>query len=384
MFARSLLLPKAGTETFFLWGPRQVGKTTLLRETYPQAVWLDLLRSDEYRRYVANPERLREELRGVESPPSRQVVIDEIQKVPALLDEVHWLHENTPWRFALCGSSARKLRRGGVNLLGGRALRYELTGFTADELGERFDLDRMLNRGWLPPVYLSARPERRLDAYVGDYLQQEIAAEGLVRNVPVFARFLEAAALSDGGLVNFSNIARECGVSLPTVRSHFEILVDTLIGSWLPAYTKRPKRRVVQSPKFYFGDTGVVNHLTRRGMLRRGGELYGRALESWVHHELRTRLLRTGTPIRLTYWRLAGGTEVDFLLDDLSLALEVNATGSVSEHHLRGLRQLSVDHPDVDRRVVLCLELKRRVTGDGILILPAQDLPLYLDEMALR
>lgn len=374
MVHRALVLPAPGQETFFLWGPRQVGKTTLLRETYPDAVWVDLLRADEFRRYVAHPERLREELLATADRPVRQVVIDEIQKVPALLDEVHWLHEHTPWRFALCGSSARKLRRGGVNLLGGRALRYELTGFTSTELGAGFDLDRMLNHGWLPRAYLSDRPGRLLDAYVGDYLQQEIAAEGLVRNVPVFARFLEAAALSDGSLVNATNIARECGVSIPTVKSHFEILVDTLIGTWLPAYTARPKRRVIQGPKFYFADTGIVNRLARRGTLRPGGELYGRALESWVHHEVRSHLLGRDDAPRLTYWRLAGGTEVDFLLDDLSLALEVKASATVADHHLRGLRQLAIDQPDVDRRVIVCLERRRRVTHDGILIVPAQEL----------
>lgn len=340
---------------------------------------MDLLRSDDYRRYLSRPERLREELLARDPSTGTQVVIDEIQKVPDLLDEVHWLHENTPWRFALCGSSARKLRRGGVNLLGGRAMRYELTGFTADELGERFDLDRALNRGWLPPIYLSDHPGRMLDAYVGDYLRQEIAAEGLVRNIPSFARFLDAAALSDGAPVNYSNIARECGVSVPTVKSHFEILVDTLIGSWLPAYTKRPKRRVIHAPKFYFGNTGVVNHLARRGRLERGGELFGKALESWVHHELRSHFLRSDTSVGLTYWRLTTGVEVDFLLEDLSVAIEVKASATIVDQHLRGLRQLSIDQPEIRQRILLCLEPRRRLTSDGILILPADDLPPMLE-----
>ncbi|HTL32625.1 MAG TPA: AAA family ATPase, partial [Kofleriaceae bacterium] len=224
-----MTLPKPGEETFFLWGPRQSGKTTLLREAYPAARWVDLLKSDELRRYSDRPELLRQEL---EAEPAGQVVIDEIQKVPALLDEVHWLIENTSTRFALCGSSARKLKRGAANLLGGRALRYELFGMTASELGTDFDLDRLLNRGYLPRIYVAERAGRLLAAYVADYLKEEIAAEGLVRNLPVFSRFLDVAALSDADLVNASNIARDCGVSTPTVQSYFEILVDTLLGRW--------------------------------------------------------------------------------------------------------------------------------------------------------
>src|SRR5687767_4926099 len=284
MFTRALSLPRPGRETFFLWGPRQTGKTTLLRKAYPGAVWVDLLKADEYRRYLERPEALREELAA--QPLPEQVVIDEVQKVPALLDEVHWLHENRRLQFALCGSSARKVKRGAANLLGGRAVRYELFGLTASELGKAFDLDRCLNHGFLPRIYESDRPSRLLAAYVGDYLRVEVAAEGLVRNLPSFSGFLNAAALSDGDLVNFSNIARDCAVSGPTVKGYFEILVDTLIGRWLPAYTRRPKRRVVTSPKFYFTDVGVVNHLARRGRLERGGELFGKALENWVLHEL--------------------------------------------------------------------------------------------------
>ena len=297
---------------------------------------------------------------------------------PALLDEVHWLHENLGVRFALCGSSARKLRRGGGNLLGGRALRFELTGLTAAELGSDFDLDRMLNHGWLPRIYNAERPARLLDSYVGDYLQQEVAAEGLVRNIPAFSGVLAAAALSDAEIVNLSNIARECAVSVQTVKNHFEIIVDTLIGSWLPAYTKRPKRRVIQAPKFYFGDVGVVNQLARRGTLQRGGELFGNAFENWVHHELRSARLKDGVQPHLSYWRLASGIEVDFLFDDLSLAIEAKASATINDHNLRGLRQLIVDQPDVRARAVICLEPRRRVTSDGIVILPADELAEFL------
>ena len=381
---RSLKLPAAGSETFFLWGPRQVGKTTLLRQTYPNAVWVDLLKTDEFRRYTTNPERLREELLAI--PDARrptQVVIDEIQKVPALLDEVHWLHENRGIQFALCGSSARKLRHGGVNLLGGRALRYELGGLTARELGDAFDIERIVNNGWLPRIYTSDRAARLLDAYVGDYLQQEIAAESLVRNLPAFAGFLSASSFSDAEIVNQINIARECGVSASTVGNYFDILIDTLLGNWLPAYTKRPKRRVIQAPKFYFADVGMVNHLARRGRMVPGSELFGRAFESWLHHELRLWLRYREAPAALVYWRLASGIEVDFVVDDLSLAIEAKSSRAITDSHLKGLRQLAVDQT-VQYRAIVCLEPKRRLTNDGITIVPATELADFLDEITTQ
>ena len=207
MFKRNLPLPPPGEDTFFLWGPRQTGKTTLLRQRYPDARRVDLLKADEFRRYMANPERLREEIEAAGTPPGGQVVIDEVQKAPALLDEVHWLIENRGVHFALCGSSARKVRRGAANLLGGRALRFELRGLTAAEVGDGFDLTRVLNHGYLPRMVEATAPARRLDAYVAHYLREEVAAEGLVRNLPAFSGFLNAAALCDGELINFSNMA---------------------------------------------------------------------------------------------------------------------------------------------------------------------------------
>jgi predicted AAA+ superfamily ATPase len=308
------------------------------------------------------------------------VVIDEVQKVPALLDEVHWLHENRRIRFALCGSSARKVRRGAANLLGGRAVRYELHGLTAAELGREFDLVRLLNHGYLPSHFESDRPERLLAAYVGDYLREEVAAEGLVRNLPVFSTFLTASALSDGGLVNFATIARECGVSAPTVKGHFGILEDTLLGRWLPGYVRRPKRRVIGSPKFYFADVGVVNHLARRGRLEPGGELFGKAFENWVHHELRAHQAYHGGSDELSYWRLASGIEVDFIVGSMRVAIEAKATGRVTADHLKGLRHLHADHPRA-RRVLVCLEPRRRTTEDGIEILPAPAFVAALGEL---
>lgn len=377
MFDRALVLPRAGKETFFLWGPRQTGKSTLLRSAYPDALWIDLLKSEEYRRYLERPELLREEIDARKDV--RQVVIDEVQKVPALLDEVHWLVENRRVAFALCGSSARKVKRGAANLLGGRAVRYELRGLTARELGDAFDLDRLLNHGTLPRMYDADRPERLLRAYVGDYLKEEIAAEGIVRNLPAFSEFLNIAALSDGDIVNFANIARDCGVSAPTIKGYFQVLEDTLIGRWLPAFSARPKRRVIGAPKFYFFDVGVVNDLARRGRLEPGGELYGKAFESWVFHELSAANAYGEDDRRLCYWRLASGLEVDFVADDLSFAIEAKATKKVTVDHLRGLRELVKDHSRVRRRIVVSLEPRRRKTEDGIDVL---DVASFVAELA--
>ncbi len=368
MFERRLNLPPPGTETFFLWGPRQTGKSTLLRGAYPEALWIDLLKSEESRRYLQNPERLREE---IAARPVDQVVIDEIQKVPALLDEIHWLMENGGPSFALCGSSARKVKRGAANLLGGRAVRYELFGLSAVEIGAEVDLDRLLNHGYLPRAYLSERPTRLLNSYVSDYLREEVLAEALVRDAPVFAEFLTLAALTDTEQVNFSNIAREAGTSGPTVKAYFEILVDTLLGRWLQPYRRRPKRRVSAAAKFYFADVGVVNYLARRGTLSRRSELYGKAFENWIHHELTTYAAYSESFTELSYWRLSTGAEVDFIVNDMELAVEAKATAKVTDHHLRGMRELARDHAEVRQRVVVSLEDRSRKTGDGILVVPA-------------
>lgn len=373
MFNRRLILPRPGRESFFLWGPRQAGKTTLLKSSYANERWVDLLKSEQFRRYATNPEYLRAELDAAGLGEGSQVVIDEIQKVPALLDEVHWLIENRGIHFALCGSSAVKLRRGGANLLGGRALRYQLRGLTAAELDVEFNLDRMLNRGYLPRMIGSGQAGRLLDAYVSDYLKEEVAAEGLVRNLPAFSGFLNAAALCDGELVNFTNIGADCGVSSHTARSYFEILADTLLGGWLPAWRKQPKRKSIAAPKFYFSDVGVVNHLARRGTVRRGSVAYGRAFENWVFHELSAWIDYRAPGSELTYWRLSGGTEVDFILDDMRLAVEAKSSERIVSRHLRGLRSLIKDYKHLGRRVIVCLEPTALRTEDGIDILPAEE-----------
>lgn len=370
MLQRSLTLPNQPTESFFLWGPRQVGKSSLLHERYPKARRIDLLLTEEFLRYLERPGLLRDELRG--APPGTLTVIDEVQKVPALLDEVHWLIERQGLVFALCGSSARKVRRGHANLLGGRALRHELFGLVSDEIGDAFDLVRFANHGTLPRHYLAERPVRMLRAYVEDYLKEEIAAEGLVRSLPTFSEFLRAAAIGDTELVNYSNIARECGRSVNAVKEYYQILVDTLLARFLPAYTRRPKRRVIQAPKFYFADVGVVNHLARRGRLEPGGELFGKALENLIHHELCAWREYREHDLDLSYWRLASGIEVDFVLGDAEIGIEVKSSRRVMDAHLSGLRALREDQPGVRRLLLVCLEDKPRRTADGIDILPVR------------
>jgi predicted AAA+ superfamily ATPase len=352
-----------------------------LRATYPSARRIDLLLTEEYVRYVQSPGLLRDELR--DAPPGTLTIVDEVQKVPSLLDEVHWLIENRGQVFALCGSSARKVRRGHANLLGGRAVRYELFGLVSREVGSELDLDRFLNHGYLPRHYLADDPSRRLRAYVDDYLKEEVAAEGLVRNLPAFANFLWAAALADTELVNFTNVARECGVSSNSVKGYYEILVDTLLGRFLPAYTRRPKRRVIQAAKFYFADVGVVNQLVRRGAIVRRSELYGRALENFVFHELTAYLEYRDRDLALSHWRLASGIEVDFIVGDLHAAVEVKATQNTARSHLAGLRALADDHKQVGRRLMVSLEPRRRVTEDGIEILPVSTFlkSLWNDEL---
>ena len=371
MFKRLIDLPKHPKKSFFLWGQRQTGKSTLLKAMYPDALWIDLLKSDEFRRYTDEPHLLRTEI--LPRSGKNLVVIDEVQKIPLLLDEAQWLIENKKTVLILCGSSARKLKRGQANLLGGRALRYELTGLVSAEIGDNWDLVRMINNGYLPPHYAIDNPWKSFEAYVGDYLKEEVASESLVRNLPAFSGFLPAAAISDTERINFSNIARECGVSVPTTQEYFQILVDTLLGRFLPAYVKRQKRRIVNAPKFYFCDVGIVNFLAKRKSLEPGNELFGKAFENWVYHELTACNLYTDASWDLSYWALSTGLEVDFIINDLECAIEAKASPKIGNDHLKGLRELKTEHPSVKRRIVVCLEKRTRLTSDGILILPVKE-----------
>ena len=374
MFSRLLDFAIAERSSCFLWGPRQTGKSTLLRQRFPNAPYYDLLQAAEFRRLSARPGLLSEEAEAlsVDSARSRgPIVIDEIQKVPALLDEVHGLISRRDLRFILCGSSARKLLRGGGNLLGGRAVRLELGPLTSAEVPD-FSLARALNHGLLPRHYLADDPAPLLEAYAGEYLREEVFAESLTRNLSSFQRFLEVAALSNGQVVNLTAIAREVGLSAPTIRGHFEILTDTLLGDWVPAWRKRAKRRVVESPRFYFFDVGVVNDLARRGALKPGSAEFGAAFEHFIGMELKAHATYRGGRYPICYWRTSSGFEVDFILGDGSVAIEVKSTEQPTVDHLKGLRAWK-EEQKARKHYLVCRAPRPRRTEDGIDILPWQD-----------
>jgi len=373
MYKRIQYLNLSFQNTCFLWGARQTGKSTLLKMLFPQAIRYDLLLSTEYQRLLREPNVIREQClaAGLDANSQRDpIIIDEIQKMPSLLDEVHWLMENKGLRFVLCGSSARKLKRGHANLLDGRAIRYELYPLVFPEI-PGFSLIKALNSGLIPRHYDSAKPKRLIQSYVGDYLKEEIAAEALTRNIPSFSRFLEVAALSNGEIVNYTNIARECGVTSPTVKEYFQILEDTLIGRQLPAFQKRKKRRLVTSPKFYFFDLSPVIHLSRRGQVVPGSELFGRAFEHYIWMEIIAHSSYSELFYPISYWRTASGSEVDFVLGDHEIAIEAKSTELANMTHLKGLRRFKEEH-SVRRSMLVSLDSKPRETQDQIEILPWQ------------
>ncbi len=371
IFTRNLKLPTKPTTSFFLWGPRQTGKTTLLNKVYPKAHKINLLKRDLLLRYLQKPWLLREEL--LAKSIKQLVVIDEIQKVPALLDEVHYLIEEENMTFVLCGSSARKVKRGHANLLGGRALKYELLGLSMNEIADEFDLIRIINTGPLPSHYLHKNPYLALRSYVEDYLKEEILDEGIVRNLPIFSDFLRASAIGDTEVINLTNIARECGVSAATVRDHYSILTDTLLGAFVPAFTKKPKRRTIQAPKFYFRDVGIVNHLVRRREIEPGTPEFGKAFENWLFHELSVHSRYSEQFYDITYWRLTTGVEVDFIIYDGNTAIEVKGKEKITSNDLKGLIELQKEYPEVKNRIIVCLEPFARKIKNGILILPYQE-----------
>jgi len=366
MFTRLQRFAGLGHESAFLWGARQTGKSTLLQARFPKAPRYDLLLSEEFFRLSREPGRFREEVL-LHKDKKIPILIDEIQKVPALLNEVQWLMVNHRYQFLMSGSSARKLNRNGGNLLGGRALRYELFPLTAQEI-PRFDLVRALNHGLLPRHYLAADPRRLLNAYVADYLKEEIAAEALTRNIPAFARFLEASAFSNGEMVNYENVASECGVSKPTAKEYFQILVDTLVARFVPSFQKRPKRRVILAPRFYYFDVGIANHLLNRGVIAAKSEAFGKAFEHFIFQELMAHSHYSGSDYSVAYWRTASQLEVDFILGDHEVAIEVKGRDWIGTQHLRGLQAFSGEYK-VKKAIVVCLESRARISN-GIHILP--------------
>lgn len=303
------------------------------------------------------------------------VIIDEVQKIPALLDEIQWLIVNKKIPFILCGSSARKLKRTGANLLGGRALRYELFPLVSKEI-PNFDLIRALNNGLLPRHYLANNAKKMLEAYIGDYLKEEIAAEALTRNISAFARFLEVAAFSNGEVVNYNNIAQECGISAVTVKEYFQILFDTLVGFSVPSYRKNPKRRIIQAPKFYFFDIGIANFLLKRGEIVPGNEIFGRTFEHFIFQEILAHSHYSGHNYPISYWRTSSGFEVDFILGEHEVALEVKGVPEVQPRHLKGLKAFHEEYKP-KKTIIVSLDEKPRITN-GISILPIKDFLIQL------
>jgi predicted AAA+ superfamily ATPase len=364
---RILEIDLNGNNCAFLWGPRKVGKTTLLHQKFPNAKYYDLLNTELKTRLLLTPSLLREELLAEKSD---LVIIDEIQKVPALLDEVHWCLENTKTKFILCGSSARKLKRGAANLLGGRAWRYELFPLTTKELGE-YDLNRILNHGLIPKHYIEKNPDRSLKSYVLDYIEEEIHTEALVRNTPSFARFLDAVSLTHGQLINYANIARDCGVSPKTVREYYQILQDTLLGHELLPWRKSKNRRLIETSKFYLFDLGIVRELTGLKMIQERTEEFGRYFEHFLIEEIRAFISYREKNVNLSYWRTSTGMEVDLIVGNMDLAIEFKATSHADERHCKGLLALMSDQKII-RPLLVSLDHKPRKLSSGIEIFPWQ------------
>jgi predicted AAA+ superfamily ATPase len=356
-------------KSHFLFGPRQTGKTFLIHHTLKQARVYDLLDSSIFLALSREPARIAQEL----TPEDHLVVIDEIQRLPALLNEIHRLIESRRIRFLMTGSSARKIRRGGINLLGGRARIKNLHPLTCRELGKRFDLTRALERGLLPSIYFSDNPSADLESYTGLYLQQEVVAEGTIRNIPAFSRFLKIAAFCNGTIVNFTKVSNDAQVARTTVYEYFEILKDTLILHELPAWRKSKKRKPLASSKYYFFDVGIAGALQGR-LFRPGTPEYGEAFETYLFHELMCyRDYICQEP--LSYWRSSSGFEVDFIIGDHT-AIEAKAKENISHHDLKALQALAEEKM---LKRYLCVSLEPRMRKIGVVtILPYQE---FLDRL---
>ncbi|MEI6646690.1 MAG: AAA family ATPase [bacterium] len=366
---RLILKPK---KSFFLFGPRGTGKTTWLQETYPDAYMLDLLKYDKHVELLAHPERLRD---IVEGNLDRQVfIIDEVQKNPALLDMVHLLIEKHPKiAFVLTGSSSRKLKRTGVDLLSGRAVRSMCHPFIAAELGDRFHLEEGLRHGLIPLVVSSSEDKQQvLRAYINLYIREEVQGEGLVRNLNSFTRFLEAVTFSHGSVLTTTAVARECSVNRMTVEGYLSILEDLNLGARMPIFSRRAKRGLITHDKFYLFDAGVFQMLRPKGPMDTPEEISGAALEGLVFHHLRAWNDYSGEPCRLHFWRTQSGVEVDFVLygEKTFVGLEVKNSSRIRSEDLSGLKAFGEDYPEA-KRIFLYRGKERRLV-DGILCMPCE------------
>jgi predicted AAA+ superfamily ATPase len=365
---RFLQLPE---HSFFLFGPRGTGKTTWLRESLPNALFINLLRPDTYRELTARPERLRELVLG--NADQSDIVLDEVQRVPDLLPVVHDLIESNPSRrFILTGSSARKLRREGIDLLGGRAVLRTMHPFMAAEL-PAFDLDHALRQGLVPLVVMAADPADVLRSYATLYLEQEVQAEGLVRNVGAFARFLEVVSFSHASVLNVANVARETQVSRKTVEGYLEILEDLLLAWRIPVFTRKAKRATIAHPKLFLFDAGVYRALRPSGPLDRPQEIEGAAFEGLIAQHLRAWIAYGRGEFELSYWRTRGGSEIDFIVygPEGFWAMEVKNTATVRSDDVRALRTFREDYPSCEP--LLVYRGDERLEVNGVRCIPARD-----------
>jgi predicted AAA+ superfamily ATPase len=368
-------------QTLILLGPRKTGKTTFLKQRFPKSLYIDLLQSEIARKYSTHPERLRQELLLIkEDFKAHPIIIDEVQIVPALLNEIHWLIENTNLYFILCGSSTRKLRASGVNLLGGRAWTYMFFPFVYPEL-PAFDLEHILERGTMPAHYLSATSyKRHLEAYIHDYLTLEIQSEGHIRNLPAFQHFLEVAAFSTGELVNYANIARESGVNEKTIKGYFDILEDSLVGYRLSPFSHRAKRDIIfKAPKFYFFDVGLAKSLKQNIPSSQLMENKGQLLESYIFQELNAYRLLQEEKKSLHFWRTTTGLEVDFILNN-NIAIEVKLSSNNHTSHLKGLIAFAEEHTTKELIIVCNEETPRLIAYKGFNI-KVFNVPSFLERL---
>ncbi len=371
LYSRTLCIDLPAGQSAFLWGPRKTGKSTLLRERFPGSARFDLLDTRLMLELTRAPWTLAERVLALDDAVRADpVIIDEVQRVPALLDEVHRLIEDEGIRFVLCGSSARKLKRGRANLLGGRAWRFGLHPLTWPEIPQ-FDLLRALNRGLVPQHYDAAQYRRAMTGYVDDYLKEEVFDEGLTRNVAAFSRFFDALSFCHGELLNYSNIARDCGVDSKTVREYFQILVDTLLGVFVEPFSGRRSRAVItRAPKFYLFDVGVAGYVTGRRIERPAGEAFGRALEHFVLMELLAYRTYREREVPVRFWRTKSGLECDFVIGrEGEIAIEVKGGAGLNPGDLRPMRAYVQEHRP-RHAIVVCVAGVPRRTADGIWILP--------------
>lgn len=379
-YERILKLRLPPKQSAFLWGARKTGKSTLLKKSFPQSLWFDFLDTDLFFQLTKRPALFREQILAEEniSYLKYPIIVDEVQKIPQVLDEIHWLIENKGFQFVLCGSSARKLKRNHANLLGGRAWRYELFPLTSVEIGN-VDLLRAANHGLIPSHYLENRYTKSLESYVKDYLKEEIMAEGAVRNLPAFARFLDALGYSQGEITNFSNIASDAGVDSKTVREYYQILVDTLLGTFISPFAKKQSRQVIsKASKFYLFDVGIAGFLSKRIISEERGILFGKAFEHFILMELLAYRSYAEKDFEIQFWRTKTGQEVDFILGDGVVALEVKGSNRINGSDIRSLSAFQEEFRP-RKALVVCNEPKPR-KADNIEVLPWKLFLAYLWE----